>query len=806
MLVISFHQDESLALGPRHMKKFLKISLWLAAALAALVIAAVIIIPLFVDPNAYRGQIGALVKRETGRTLTIDGRLELSVFPWLGLQVGKSTLSNAPGFGPEPFARIDQADVKVKLLPLLSRRVEMDKVVLRGLVLHLARNAKGQTNWQDLAGTAATKTEEPPPKKTGEPGPALGALALGGLDVSGAKVVWDDRVTGQHVTVENIGLNSGALAPNAPIPLHLTFDVASRKPRIQGHLALDARVTVDPKAQTLRAKNTVLETRLKGPDIPGGEAAAKLETDIQADLAKQTAEVERLRLSAAGVELDASAKAQRILGDPASQGELAIKVSDGTKLFGALPGGAPQGLKPDGLDGTRLHFGYAVDLSRQSAELSGLDLNTLGMHLTGKMQAQKIVDAPSLAGHLESPEFSPRSALQTLGVALPKMADGDALDKAAFAFDFTASPREAAVKRLKLRVDQTTLQGSAGVRNFAAPVIRYDLAADRLDLDRYLPPPAPGKPKAAATPAGAAAAGAGQIPLDELRRLDVKGTLRIGKLKAGGLRVADLRTTLNGRKGLFRMHPASAKLYGGNYAGDMRFDARRQAPVVAVNESLSGVQAGPLLKDLVGKEYVTGTADVSAKLTGRGLEPMQLRRSLSGTAGFQFRDGAVNGINIAQLIRKAYATIKGQPAPPDEPEKTDFAELSGTLNVNKGLVRNDDLLAKSPLLRINGAGQANLVNESVDYRAKAAVVGTLKGQGGKELGELKRVSVPIHVTGTLRDPKFGVDLGSVLDAKAKEAVEREKKKLQEKLDEKLKGNEDKLRRQLQDGLKNLFQR
>lgn len=772
------------------MKKILKISLWLAAILAALVIAAVVLLPIFVDPNAYRGQISELVKRETGRTLTIDGRLELSVFPWLGVQVGRTTFSNASGFGSEPFARFEKADVKVKLLPLLHKRIEMNKVVLRGLVLNLARKRDGRTNWQDLLRATPAKSEKPTPKGSPEPGPAVGALALGGLDISGAKVVWDDQVTHQHVALDNIDLGTGALTPGSPIPVHLAFDLTSRKPSTQGHLVLDTRLTVDPKAQVFQLKNTVLQTRMKGADVPGGEAAARVQADMQADLAHQTAQLDGLRLSAVGVELDGSAKAQRILGKPEAQGEIAIKIADGAKLLAALSGSVPQGVNPSGLNGTQLRSTYALDLSRQSAELSHLDLNTLGIHLTGKMQARKIVDAPSLTGHINVPEFSPRSAMRTLGIAVPKMTDNAALSKAAFAFDFEGSPRQAGIKGLKAHLDQTNIEGSASVSNFSSPIIRYDLAANQLDLDRYLPPPAPGGTKAAGTPAGAAAEGAGQLPLDTLRRTDVNGTLRLGKLKAGGLRMAELRATLDGRKGLFRMHPTSAKLYGGSYTGDMSFDARYKTPVVTLDETLSSVKSGPLLKDLVGKEYVTGTANVSAKLTGRGIEPAQLRRTVNGNAAFKFLDGEVKGVNIAQLIRKTYAVAKKQPAPPEEPEKTDFAELSGTLHFNNGLVRNNDLQAKSPLLRISGAGEANLVSEALDYRVKAAVVGTLKGQGGKELTELKRVTIPIHITGTFTNPKFGVDLGSVLKAKAEQQLKREerkaKEKLQKKLDKKLK--------------------
>ena len=86
------------------MNRWLRIlALILGAALLA-VVAAAIVLPLVIDPNDYRDEIGALVSERTGRSLNISGDLSLSVFPWLGIEVGEVSLANAPGFGPEPMA------------------------------------------------------------------------------------------------------------------------------------------------------------------------------------------------------------------------------------------------------------------------------------------------------------------------------------------------------------------------------------------------------------------------------------------------------------------------------------------------------------------------------------------------------------------------------------------------------------------------------------------------------------------------------------------------------------------------------
>src|SRR5210317_243523 len=106
------------------MKKAIKIVLWLFGALVALAIVAAVVLPMFLDPNDFRDDIGSAVAKQTGRELQIDGDLELSVIPWLGIRVGPARLSNAAGFGDEPMLAIQGAAVSVKLMPLLSKQVE----------------------------------------------------------------------------------------------------------------------------------------------------------------------------------------------------------------------------------------------------------------------------------------------------------------------------------------------------------------------------------------------------------------------------------------------------------------------------------------------------------------------------------------------------------------------------------------------------------------------------------------------------------------------------------------------------------
>ncbi|MBT0328173.1 AsmA family protein, partial [Vibrio campbellii] len=157
------------------------------------------------------------------------------------------------------------------------------------------------------------------------------------------------------------------------------------------------------------------------------------------------------------------------------------------------------------------------------------------------------------------------------------------------------------------------------------------------------------------------------------------------------------------------------------------------------------------------------------------------------------------GINVAQLIRENYARLEGQsPEGTDEVKKTDFSAMTATLKLNKGVVSTDNMKAQSPLLRVRGKGKVNYLNETVDFTISTSIVGSLEGQGGKNIDELKDITIPINVSGKWADPKFKLVFDDVLKQKAQKEIDRGVDKLTDKIkDEKTKEAVDGL-------LKNLF--
>jgi AsmA protein len=765
------------------MRRVLKITAWTAGALLLLVLVAIISLPFIIDPNDYRDEIGALVAKQTGRPLVIQGDLKLSVFPWLGVDAGATQLGNAPGFGPEPFARFDRAKVAVKLLPLLFRReIELNTVELEGLRLSLARDREGRTNWDDLIQRQAAEKKAPSPREPGQ-GPAV--PRLGGIILRDAQVTWNDKQAGRTAQVARLNLTTGALDLTSPVTLDLDTDFGLSAPAIAGHLSFKGTVHHDETAQRYRTEGLTLRLDAHGRGLPGEAAKLTATGDAAADLKAQTAEVRKLRLEGYGMELTLNATASKILGGPDGHGDLDFRVRDGEALAALL--GKP--LPAKRLSGSRLTSRFEFSLAQGRVALPDLRAAGFGLQLDGAVRGEGLLQSPRFTGELRVGQFVPRDLMAQFGMKPPATADATVLSKASLAARFDAGLDHATLEDLVVKLDQSTLTGRLAAQRFQPLALRYDLALDRIDLDRYLPPPAREKREA---PATTAATKPLKLPLRELRALDIDGTLRVGDLKAANLRSTNVRATLRAQEGRFRVHPVGANLYNGAYAGDLGLDVRGNRPLLSMDEKLSGVQVGPLLQDFMGKPYVTGKAQLTAKLTAQGTDFMQIRKNITGKAAFTFQNGTVNGINLGQLLREAYAKYKGQPTPREETRKTDFAEMRGSVTVNDGLVKNKDLTARSPLLRVKGEGSANLVNEKVDYRVDTKLVSAIP-----ELAGLKGSTIPVRITGTFTEPQFGVDLGAVLQDQAQQELQRQLEGSRKK------GQKD-VQKQLEDKLKDLI--
>ncbi len=324
-----------------------------------------------------------------------------------------------------------------------------------------------------------------------------------------------------------------------------------------------------------------------------------------------------------------------------------------------------------------------------------------------------------------------------------------------------ADGQKLSLNPLTAKVDESQINAILGVSQFNNPVYNFDIKIDRLDADRYITKGDQKTKSSADTP----------IDLSALKKFNATGEAKIGWLKLANVKTENVNLGLKAGEGIATLSPFSANLYNGSMAGTLKVDARA-TPNIAFKQSMKGVSVGPLMVDAINNDMLSGTGTVNIDVTTQGSSVGALKKGLLGNASLNLADGAIKGVDIAGSIRdlKSKVNILGKKdANADKSKKTDFSELTATFDIKNGVAHNEDLAMKAPVLRLakgDSRGDIDIGNEKINYLAKPTVVKSLKGQGGAELDDLSGIAIPVKITGTFSDPKYGMDFAAIGSALA----------------------------------------
>ncbi|NJO35643.1 MAG: AsmA family protein, partial [Rhodospirillales bacterium] len=176
--------------------------------LLVLLIGGALAAPSFIDWNSYKGQIADQAREATGRELSIDGDISLSLLWTPTLSVGKVRFANVDGASAPEMATLESLDVRLALTPLdwLDGNFQVERVELVQPTIVLEKLADGRTNWQfQEAGSA----------EAGTGGSAGGGrdIRLDSITITNGTLVYRDAATGQEQRIEALNADLGATSP-----------------------------------------------------------------------------------------------------------------------------------------------------------------------------------------------------------------------------------------------------------------------------------------------------------------------------------------------------------------------------------------------------------------------------------------------------------------------------------------------------------------------------------------------------------------------------------------------------------------
>ena len=624
----------------------------IVGVLIVLIIALLLIVPRFVDINKYKPRIESMVTESTGRPFSIEGNIDLTLFPWAGVSLSDVHLGNAKGFREKNFVSVEYFEVRVKLIPLIFKDLQVKRFVLKGPRIVLEKSKDGRGNWEDLTKSREQKKAAKRPALEKSPSFGIKNLMVGEFAITSGELVWIGHQKGTQQRLTQVNLALDRISLDQPIGLELSTLLNGQPLEIEGKV---------------------------GP-----------------------------------------------LGRSPGEGKIPIL------------------LKARALDTivARLQ-GFLVDLGRQAR-----------FNMTMEVQP-----------------FSPRKLAKAMGVDISKKTrDPDTLKEMSLKAAFAGTSKAVTLKDGLLKLDDSNLNFDLDAKQFEKPVLSFRVALDGIDLDRYLPPPAKAEEKEQARTGrtGPKKSRDTKPNYTPFRKLVVDGTVGIGRLKVYGARMSDVKVNVTARNGIIKVDPISMSLYKGSLSGNVALNVQDDTPTIKTAQRLERVQAGPLLKDLGYTDKLDGVMNFQLDISAKGTEAGEIRKSLNGSGEFTFTNGAIMGLDIAQMIRSV-RTVLGLAE--RETSRTEFSDLKGIFTIRNGLLINPATYLNSSLLKVVGKGNVDLAKEIIDYRIEPKFVATLKKKGDTKPGY--GLMVPIVISGPLSNPQFRPDLsGIVKDETLKEEASK----------------------------------
>jgi len=704
---------------------------WLAGfllTLVLLVLVAVIVIPMVVDPNDYREDLAALVKDNTGRDLDLQGDLKISVFPWLGVRTQGLRFSQPAGIDGD-MVSVETAQLRIKLMPLLSKKIEVDTIVLDAPVIKLVTLNDGTDSFAGLVGE--TDESEQTVEST-DPSAAV-ALAIQGLELSNGRVTIDDRSAGSITELSELNVTTGNLIGDSLADIDASGIMTSNDGSDPVKFTLSGEAMIDVDTTDVQVADLTADVVQGSNEISLGFSSLDFIGNSNIDLSG-------LAVSLRG---------------PAEASVTADKVT--------------------------------ANLDSQQAEIPLLSIDAGELQGTlSNLKVTKFIDAPALSGELNVPDFNAARLLKDFEIDY-QTTDSNALENVSLQAQFKGSLDGAEVRELVLNLDESKLSGNVAVSNFEKPSAKFDLALTSLDLDRYLPPSEEDEASDEEPVSGGEALA---VPMAVFKEINANGDFKAQKFVAGGVEMNNIDVAVRSGDGQVTITP-KAQLYDGSLAGKIEYSEQAEQSKLKVNNEVSLVQLGQLLNaaDVTDQLSGLGTVLVDLVITeANGIQSNQgvitLNAKDGAIQGVDVKNVVDGAYNYYQKFKGVEASNEGQASEgkSSSNDETKFAELFGTFKLNDNVITNNDFSMKAPLFRVAGEGVIDIAKQTLDYVVDVKLVASTDGQGGESRDKLRGIPIPIRFSGDLTAPNYSIDIKRMAKALFEKDVKSKKAELiQEKL-------------------------
>lgn len=665
-----------------------------------LFVSSLVMMRTLVNPEQIKHQISKQVYKHTGKTLAIRGKLTWSFLPWTGVALHDIALYE----GAElitPLLTVNEIDIKINLYNLFRRQVRISgvKIVKPHVVFADASRKQSPEKLQQVLKKTTVKALKTHQAKNEQPK--------------------------QRVEAKPASKRNAVKKPYVAMASSWNFDIS------QGRVDyIDSR----NKKQLLRVKNIHI--------YANGVSDLSHPFTVRSHASLDSPNTVPVQITTTSL---IKANDQHLL-------------FNNTRLSADIPQSSKQFMK------LIVTGNVDYDVAAKQVQTNDLALNANSLRIQGHLVFNMQQATPTIQGHLELLPLNLNAWLQDMNMhILPQQSTALSHVHAKITFPTDQTPT-----RFALELDQSQLTGSLTSPEEDGQPYELLVSSPKWDLSPYISPAQPLPPKPSGKTRWALLAKPPISPdaikakhhasqLEQawlahwLTTLHLKGKLSLGMLQARGMQLSQVAIPFQLMQGQLALDPVTANLYGGHITGTLAVNAQQPILTYRLKTQAKHVQLQKFLAATYDKSSpFTGVLEWKADLASEGMDTATLIHKLDGKVHVNTMVSHDMGKSIDNWLQQLHRVLSS-PLHHVSSHKPTVHEAKGTLTINQGIARCDDLVIASPSTLIRGHGSLDLFYLTLDYMLDIEHHNMAKNV----------FSMPMKLTGPIQSPSIQVDIKAV---------------------------------------------
>ncbi|WP_319543833.1 AsmA family protein [uncultured Pseudodesulfovibrio sp.] len=325
-------------------KRLLLLLVELCVALFFGVTVALFWLSYYIDTDDFRTACTQRLGTVLERKVHLSGEFNIVVWPNLALEVTGLTIDEAPAFGAGVAAEFDTVHIMIEVLPLFSKQLEIESVVVEGLRGSVVYGETGQFNWQTIFANVD--------KNGGGVSSSLldgWELSVEAVEIINAEILYYDSPTQSEYRLSGIDLRTGMVQPGEGVPFSVNSDFSWAEQGLSSALTLQGVVCVSTDGSEVTLKDASVNATVSGDFLPEGSAPGELTAYLDVDWKKRSIGLRDLQVLFFGLRAEGDLKSGNLSKGFTAEGLLTVHPFVPSELLvkhaPSLPVDKVQGLK-----------------------------------------------------------------------------------------------------------------------------------------------------------------------------------------------------------------------------------------------------------------------------------------------------------------------------------------------------------------------------------------------------------------------------------------------------------------------------